>query len=382
MGLQEEYKAALIEFIQKQVDAATSHTEAFRVRRQMQDHYGQHFVKNVKYKGADIVDDNLTFDDNGLVRNHTCVAWYPSRSRNAVRGGTNLNMWSLNKAPLIVTGYKSEGVASAYKQRIKQYANNHGISLSYNDGPVYLVSGDRLPGGVWTEGFDTVSWTTIMAETKAARKSSGGGFSYDGAYDVYDPDTGYYEVTNLEKDDDIVFYAPTWHSIDSSLAKRMTAIYPDLRIVSAKANRHNKLAREYPNARMFDRSYWYTLIAEEDFDKLTADDLEALKVKNIYSRTARYYYRDEYGVGSSNAFREVDKIDDPEYARVIALFNRKVTAGDYYAFDSRYKAMEKQWEKEKPVVFSDRYPLINWDQKSKDTLAYVNMMYAATKEGN
>lgn len=381
MGLREEYNEALAKFIKDSISGASTYTEAFRLMRKYRNEYGATFTKDATYKGeAVLFDDIYTVDGGGNKVQARCTTYNPSRSRNAVYGGETLNMRILDEASLIITNYKAGGVSSAYKSRIKSYMAQNNIGYGYGS-QVILVAGDTLPGGKWTEGFKTVSWKTVMAETKAERASSGGGFSYDGAYDVMDIKTGYYNVEHLDPKDEIVFFSRTDHYITHDIAKRINALKPGIKIVSARANRHAKLAREFPNAREFDWSYWHKQFAAEDFDKLTASDLEVAKIKTLYGN-GYYSYRDDFGIDNAAAFKRVDKIDDPEYARVIRLKHSKGTDLGYAENDPRYVALANGWRKEKAIRFKDRYPLINWSSLPDATLNYVNMMYAANKKGN
>ena len=381
MGIREEYDAALKEFIKGEVEGAANHTEAWRLRRKYSQEYGIAYVKDLHFKGTEFVDDLLTYEVDtplGGKRNehYKCVSWNTGRSRNAVYGAESVRLTSLDNSPLIIVDYKSAAVSSAYKQRIKQYMADNNLRTGYGV-TVYMFSGSTLPGGEWTAGFKTVSWKTIMKETKVERVSYGGGFSYDGAYDVFNADTGYYSVEHLDTNDDIVFYSKADYSIPGAQAVRMLEIYPDLKIVQANANRHAKLLREFPNSREYRNDHWLPILAEEDFERLTDEDKEILRIKNF---CGDYWERRDYIVSDYAAFKMVDKIEDPEYASAIKAYHAPDIDTGYAHHDKRWNAMRREWKK--PRKFSKDYPLAKWEGHPKETLAYVNAIYNAKKEGN
>ena len=379
-GLQEEFNEYFKDFLSSALDACKDHMEAYQKYNEFTRTYGRGILEGITYKGDDFIQDHLFVEtDDGSHVNARCLNWKPNRSRNSVRG-ESMSITMLQNASVIITGYKgsSGGVSSDHKRRIKDWAVSNGLSINggyYSS--VVLFKEDVLPGGVWTKHFQTYKWADIMKATRKERESSGTGFSYGEAYDVYNPDTNCYEVDTIDNPDaKVLYYTPASHYVPNDLAKRICEMDEDIVIVSATANRHGKLKRLYPNAEYIYVNKYMKEIGEQQFEELTDEDKETLLYRHMYEE---YYYNNDYGVSQIEAFRNVDSILDPEYADAVRKYHRDIKLGDYISHSSSYVKFKAGLSNKGVIKFGELYPLMNWRDNAKATVEYINAMYTIRK---
>lgn len=382
MGIREEYTSTLKVHIKSMIENADSHYAAWKMRNTMIKEYGVKMVEGVQYKGLDFPNNLLNMSTGVYFRS---THWHPGRARNSVNGGMQTGMDTLDQAAMVIVGYAGTGVSSANKARIRQYAREKGITIlaGHYGSNIVLTSETTLPGAPWTDKFPVHKWKDILAATKSEKvASSGGGFSYEGRYDVYNTSTGGFEVDDVPAGAKVLYYSPADASHKSNFLDRILEIDPDVVIIEATANRHAKIARLY-DAKPLNPREWYALIGNGQFEALTDDEIESLRIQHIYED---YYYTNSRlsGLSHHNAFKAVDKIDDLEYAGVIRKYHSKVTKEtSYMSYSPKYKALVSAWDAEKNTVtsFTERYPLMDWRGNSTATLDYINIMFA-NKKGN
>lgn len=384
LGVKEEYDNALRNFLQECVSAAKTHFEAYVVKSSFDKEYGSNFTKGLTYKGEEVPDGQIkTKDAKGNDNFLLCTQWNVGRSRNAVETGHRTSMATLHYAKMVIVGYKGNGVSSGYKHRIKQYAIANNIQIHGYGNMVALFSDTTIPGGKWVEGVETFLWKDILAATKEQR-SSGGGYSYDGKYDIYNT-TGW-TTEYLDEDDEVLFYSPANTSMDRELFNRIIKENPDIKIVAANANRHNKIRRLYENSRQLDKYAWFQKFGDDDFALLSDYDRECIVVKAAVSKSAYDYNLPLHMRGAdlfpSAALRVVDKIADKEYADVVRKYHHSVTFGGYERYSKDYEALTKKGEKVTYKEFRDGYALMNWRSYPNETLEYMNMIYANRNKEN
>jgi hypothetical protein len=385
MGLREEYQAHIREHVERSIANAPNHYEAWLLAKKFASEFGAPIVKDVKYNGDEMHSGYIMVTRNGVENKFRATFWNPQRHRNSVNGNVEVSLDSIQSSSMVITGYKGSGVSSVNKSKIKQYAVENGIAIGgggYYGKSIILVSEDVLPGAPWTTYVKTHSWKSILAATKAERTANaGGGFSYDGRYDVWDADSDTFEVTDVPVTAKILFYSPKDCNPSGTFLNRIVEADPDVVIVSANANRHGKLQRLYPNSKQLRIGEWNVIFAKQDFDALSQDDLDTLRFQTLYSEG---YWEKNYMVNVHAAFKMVDKIDDPEYADALRRFHKPVKVGQYLSFSKEYNDLLRQWNRDKasvPIRFAKRYPLMNWEKQSLATVEYINMMYA-NKKGN
>lgn len=385
MGLREEYQAHLRAHVENSIKNAPTHYDAWVLAKKFAGEFGSMIVRDVEYKGDKMHNGYLTVNQNGINEKFRATFWQPQRSRNSVTGRQEVSLDSIQSCAMVITGYKGSGVSSLNKSKIKQYARDNDISIGgggYYGKAVILVTDDVLPGAPWTTGVKTHAWKDILSATKAERTANaGGGFSYDGRYDVWDSDSETFEVADVPVTAQVLFYSPADYNPSGTFLNKIIEAFPDVVIVSARANRHVKLQRLYPNAKPLRVGEFNAIFGKQDFDALSQDDLDTLRIQTLYSES---YWDRQYLVSAKEAFKLVDKIDDPEYAEAIRLYHRSVTVGKYLGHSKEYNDLVRAWEKQKstvPIKFGHRYPLMNWDKQATATLEYINMMYA-NKKGN
>lgn len=381
-GIREEFAAKIKGFIEDGVNGAANFVEAFRLLRKYREQYGSKFTKDITYNGLDLSDEKFTYDDGGIKREYTYTSWRPGAARNTVQSNNAMTMGNLNSAKAIIVGYTGyNGVSSNHKSRVREYLEAQGVS-KHDYGYYSFIMFYRentLPEPAKTSGFEVYKWSDVLAATKKPAASRGGGFSYGGRYDVYDPDNGW-TVDAVDSQAEILFFSHTETNLDPTLRDRILDHNPDIVFVKATVNRHTKLQREYPNARPYEASEWIKKFAAEDFDKLTDNDLAIMRAREIWGN-CYYYDRSKYGVTDVPA-KYAALIADPEYRDAVVLYTTTQPVLDYAVSDPRFQKKRVEWgnERNKVTKFGKKYPLMNWDSHPAETLAYVNAIYNQTKE--
>ena len=381
-GLRKEFNERILSYMTGEIDKCENFASAYKRFQELCVTYGRNSVPgmaDITYNDLRLSNDVLKWSDDSDVK---AKFWHTGRSRGAVNMGTVYVETLINNSSLIITGYSDgDGVSSNHKARIKAYMTKNGIPYdrhSYYGKPVVLFSSDSLPDDKRTEGVVSVSWADLMKDTKPEKvERSEDGFSYDGAYDVYVG--GAWSIEHLDKDDEILYFSPANESLPSALRDRILEEDPDIKFVSASANRHAKLARLYPNAKEFKSYEWYKHFGVKDFDALSEDDLAVLRAKEIYtSRYVRYNYIACMIEDIPSDF--IERIEDPEIREAATLYFSPQPMVGWAGNDPRMQTLEQDWNKEAMPDWNSRYPLCNWSNYPEESLEYMNLVYNKNKE--
>jgi hypothetical protein len=381
-GIKEEYTEKVKVFVTEKIDNATSYAEAWRLIKKYREDYGTKALADVKYNGADLDDEEFKQSDG---RPYVYTRWQVTKSRDAVwsypmRMGALVN----ESVKAVVVGYTGSGVSSVNKARLKQFFSNAGVTFGYG-ATIALYSGASLPEPDKTGGIKVYVWSDILKATKSVRTSSGTGFSYGGRYDIWDENSEQWKIDHAPTDAEILYFSHKDEHLTSEIRDRILKDNPDVLFVRAYSNRHAKLQREYPNAKPYRYHEWTSKFAKEDFDALLKDTkkLELLRMKYVY-RADSYYDRSGFGLENIPAHM-VDQIEDPEYRAAAALANTPEPVVGWAEKVEGMRKLRAQWDIERNAIpqdqrWANKYPLMDWRNRSKDTLQYVNMMYANNKE--
>lgn len=375
-GIREEYNASLFDYIKTEVEAQESFIDAYKMYSDFKNKYRNLDLRAIQYNSLSLVSQFLKYDDGTVMQ---ALTWVPGRTRSAVSTQRVSVDTIANSSGLIISGYKGVGVSSDHKRRIKQYAREIAekpLEKGYYSPLVILFSGDSMPDTERTEGFQTTSWKDILDATKPEKVARAiSGFSYDGAYNVWVEGYGW-DVLDLEDGDDVLYYSTHKQYMSADIRDRIIKENPDIKIVQANANRHKKLVRLHPTAVRFESYKWEQKFTDEDFAKLTADDLENLKTKFIYEEGYnRWSYRSSFLQAIKDKY--VSEIADPELRNLATLYKAPEPVVGLSRNSKSYDALTTEWQKIRDNVKSWKktYPLSNWKEYPEETLAYINNVY-------
>lgn len=393
-GLQEEFNAAIKTFIKESIDAANTHKEAFDAYYKMRDIFGSLAGNSFTWKdeAVDVGKYLGWFDEENNWRIRYFMTFHTKRHRYAVDTRVSVNLDALRRSPLVITGFDKGTLSSNYKTRIRQYLNNHRIARNGMSAVVLTSHGSLSLFGQWVEAavVNTVSWKTLLEETKPPKRERSAPVERDGAYDVMTKDSKTYQQMDLNDGDNIVYYTIAdygRYGIDSTYAEMIFAVEPDVKLVCVGGNRVGKLTRLYSNVREFDAADWRKRYDDSKFAELTDEEIEFLKVRHQYRNDGDWgrqadgsYGYTNYGIdGSKVPEKYLDMLDDVGYARTLRVYHAKHRVPDLGHSESLKAVLDTVPD---PVDWTKKYPLANWSDFPKQTVDYINMIYRAKNKEN
>jgi len=379
-GLEEEYNEAILKFIQDEIDGQKNHRKALKRALELREQFGRKFLPSkFTYKGEECnTYANFVYDEarDGKVVKVTrrYVEFRPSRSRNAVSRETNgYSIENMLQKTLIIVGYNKHSISADHKLRIRTYMDAKGMNRHMWSSVVMLLPEAAIDWDNFAASITHVKWSDVMAATKvtAARNVT----ERDGSYDVLQKGDGWYQEEDIESTDNIHYYLSGdygKHGIGPGALNDLFKYEPDAKVVCIRTTQEAKLKRLYPNAKVLNTVPYAKRVANEVWDAMTKEQIEAIRIRKVYP-TFTYSYNDKFGTEQRIPERYLDMLDDKEYAGVMRSLYF-VTVPDFAShYCDGYTAAMKNLPKK--VNFKSRYPLMNWEKHPAETVEYINSLY-------
>jgi hypothetical protein len=391
----QEFEANVVDLLTKRLNSFTSYLEAYNEWSRITDAYPGSIVSKVSYAGPPLGNFRLTEDyaDDGVVktRDKSVIHWQVSKKRHAVTRGSVYFDTLLNKENRVIVNYrKSLGVSGADKARLREYFREHvGNRLGeqyYGGSTVILTSDSALPNKDRTSEVKVYDWKEILKVTRTPY-SGGGGTSMNGQYEVWDGSG--FVLDDITDEDEIVYWSEREGGPDRSMLVRFNTLYPNIKFVEAKANRHGKLARIAEKATHWLSFYKqaYAALGAEDMAKLTEDDFKVIAFNKSMDR---YDMEAVLGINYWNKAAQisllmkwVDKIDDTDYTDVVRVMAATQPYVGYATHHPDYSKRVSAHTLKMEKFVTKRYPLAYGNfssDKMKDVVEYMNFRYAKIKE--
>lgn len=353
--LRKELRDHLHTVVRAEVDAASTHEQAYRIRKSWIERLGSEAPDRVTYRGT-VIPDTFTFKYTLVSQN------YGRGSVNAYTHPLNVSHDNVRKG-MIVTNYNGVKITAHHKKKITKFKEQHGIQAT----SIYLLTDTSCPVAPWAKSYNWEDIKAIPLVDPANRVKR------DPTLPVYDPATGYSTTSiPLDKTKTVLYVSPR-ERIDKNTIKALYKAFPQIQIFDLGENRWDKFKRENPTSDHL--KTWVRAQIDAARDDLTSTDMLM-----IYMKRNR---------GSGYSGLDTTKIDDKALAEVLSILNGTMKSDRVERYNSLRAAGEYLRIYQPDITAQnnvlEKYPLLRDIAHAKDghkhMILYVNSVFAARKNG-
>lgn len=367
--IKDDFTAALVGAVQREVDAAPTRSAAIEAVVNWRPVLGQRKLTLTR-KGEPIPTSFSLPDD--------CVAprillTSPGSYRLSQTSGARTIDLSYFRKSVLVLDYAPEKFTAGHKHKLNKWITDNGIDQV---GSIVLIDFDPGEAKKWFDPKRVVDWETIKAIKLPRNEARGPSNRIPGSFeivvsgdDVKQGDGFHYGIPG----DEIDFAYPVfwlhgnWHDARRTTALTLRRFHPNSTLVLLTGNRIDKFKRDAPKA----------VPAHEEFDRLAKGWFAGLSPQERRALAMR----EEYGLTDklSSIEKWLPQIKDPAFAA--AAKDAKVDVKRLAEERERFRhTVNIDFSKEKKIDPFISYPLLDtgyaFGRKMAANVDYINALYA------
>lgn len=367
----DDFEANIIKVAQKEIDAATSHFEAYSKWSEWTSRLGRGLFAELEYDGDKFESDFAINAARYQVSQYRGNTW-------------RVNSWEVAHMDrtLVVTEFMVDASSNA-KAKAKEYAALMGYPCSY---VLFTAQKAKDINSPWISKKQFVTWENLKAALPKKVRTAGGGTNWNsgripGSFD-------YYTATSYETEKTVPAKAYNANNLfyisvkDSKKIKVRNVIsllgQGDAVVIVLSANRINKFKRDYPGVTDF-YAHVRGLVVKDGASLLSQQAKDAL---DISSDVENWLDR-----------LPVNELDDPEWARLAGLRKNAKSLTKRYEDNMTlasevgmgYNGVARYESKDKSFGLLTKYPLLKefsyysrpTPATIKELVLYMNAKHAA-----